>query len=603
MRTRRLTHRTHRTLFYKNILFLFKKYNVIVKKYIIKRMDDLSVFLLNCDLIHLYGSLNDQGADLDFLLSANDHELSILVPAIVQKGKLRMALDRERERREVKNDPRDVDVQLAVAPIQKQDSFVIPSSSQKSSLSSVVTTSAELLEWDINCDDLQFIDASKLLGTTTGRSLKQILESSSIGKPLLNKKVLSSSDRKILTALIVEAEVRKLKENTDPIRKEIWDTWTSEIIKLFPGETKGVYYNPFRLVDGTAIQASGLIVNRLITVRRKLNAENRCRSRSRHSSSDKSSDSSEEQKKRKKSAVKSPARVRPFPDSFQIITTNQESEKDTVQWLKHSSSPRELVETKWNSCLHERMAALQEGDHVSYLTIFPALQCPWGYVLLASDFDKIYPEIEGKFEENFPVVKGRLLSLLDEKAEQLTRADTSIQSVLDLATSGEEQANIATFLAVPLLLKQMHTVPVKGVRRPWNPSRLEVSNAFLSLVPSTSDLQSHFCKRKATLQEKKLPVLPYLVAIGACWQDVKQYDLLISEDIRYTFPSICKAISNTFKILWALDLPYSKDCAPVWMFIQRSIYVMKSKFDTEGTPMLDLLASVSNRHDGAVCNM
>ncbi|XP_063545226.1 uncharacterized protein LOC134755163 [Cydia strobilella] len=568
-------------------------------------MDDLSVFLFNCDLIHLFGSLNDQGADLDFLLNANDHELSLLVPAAVQKGKLRMALDRERERRGVTKDPRDVDVQQVIAPIKKQDSFVIPSSSQKSSTSSVVTTSTELLEWDINCDDLQFIDASKLIGAITGGNLKQILETSSIGKPLINKKVLSSSDRKILTALIVEAEVRKLKENTDPIRKETWDTWTSEIIKLFPGETKGVYYNPFRLVDGKAIQASGLIVNRLITVRRKLNAEIRSRSRSRNSSnSDKSSDSSGDQNKRKKSAVKSSnARVRPFPDTFQTISTNQDSEKDTVQWLKHSSSPRELVETKWNSCLHERMAALQEGDHVSYLSIFPALQCPWGYELLASDFDKIYPEIEGKFDENFPVVKGRLLSLLDEKAQQLTRPDTSIQTVLDLATSGEEQANVATFLAVPLLLKQMHTVPVKGVRKPWNPSRLEVSNAFLSLVPSTSDLQSHFSERKATLQEKKLPVLPYLVAVGACWQDVTQYDLIISEDIRYTFPSICKAVSNTFKILWALDLPYSKDCAPVWMFIQRSIYVMKSKFDTEGTPMLDLLASVSNRHDGAVCNM
>ncbi|XP_063374954.1 uncharacterized protein LOC134662611 [Cydia amplana] len=108
-------------------------------------MDDLSVFLLNCDLIHLYGSLNDQGADLDFLLKANDHELSTLVPAIVQKGKLRMALDRERERRGVENDQRNVDVQQVIAPIKKQDSFVIPSSSQKSSLSSVATTSTELV--------------------------------------------------------------------------------------------------------------------------------------------------------------------------------------------------------------------------------------------------------------------------------------------------------------------------------------------------------------------------------------------------------------------------------------------------------------------------
>lgn len=164
--------------------------------------------------------------------------------------------------RGVKNYQRDVDVQLAVATVQKQDSFVFPSSSQKSSLSSVVTTSTELLERGINCDDLQFRDAGKLLETIPDGSLKQILETSSIGKPLLNKKVLSSSDRKILSALIVEAEVRTLKDTTDPIGKETWDTWTSEIMTIFPGETKGVYYNPFRLVDGKAIQASGLIVRR-----------------------------------------------------------------------------------------------------------------------------------------------------------------------------------------------------------------------------------------------------------------------------------------------------------------------------------------------------
>lgn len=40
----------------------------------------------------------DQGADINFLLQANDHELSLLVPGVVNKGKLRMALDRLKER-------------------------------------------------------------------------------------------------------------------------------------------------------------------------------------------------------------------------------------------------------------------------------------------------------------------------------------------------------------------------------------------------------------------------------------------------------------------------------------------------------------------------
>ncbi|KAL4719813.1 hypothetical protein ACJJTC_005203 [Scirpophaga incertulas] len=171
------------------------------------------------------------------------------------------------------------------------------------------------------------------------------------------------------------------------------------------------------------------------------------------------------------------------------------------------------------------------------------------------------------------------------------------------SAGGEEQANVAAFLAIPLLLKQMHTIPVKGVRKPWNPSRSEVSNAFLSLVPSTSDLDKHYCDWEAKLKEKKIPLLTHIVAVGACWESIEQYDQIISMEVRYTFQNVCDAVTNTFKILWALDLPYSKDCVPIWMFIQRSIYMVKSKYDTEGTPMLDLLISVSNRHDGAVCNI
>lgn len=165
---------------------------------------------------------------------------------------------------------------------------------------------------------------------------------------------------------------------------------------------------------------------------------------------------------------------------------------------------------------------------------------------------------------------------------------------------GEEQANVAAFLSIPLLLKQMHTIPVKGLKKQWNPSRTEVSSAFISLVPSVSDLKTYCSEREAKLTEKNLHALPYIVAVGPSWKDVAQYDLIISKDIRYTFSNVCDVISNAFKILWALDLPYPKECAPIWMFVQRSIYLMKSKYDTEGTPMLDLLASVLNRHDGAV---
>ncbi|KAL4704923.1 hypothetical protein ACJJTC_009281 [Scirpophaga incertulas] len=565
----------------------------------------------------------DQGADLEFLMAANDHELLTLVPGIINKGKLRMALD---QLKESKNKDRNSVVgtksnELFVATPQRTaiitSSLVTPpvwelqnTQENCSTLNTepvsqaALVASPSILTWDPQISEEWGVDYEEALASieittlTKNPSLKSILEKTSIGKPLLSKQILTTRDRKVLTALIVEAEVRKLKKVTDPIRKEAWDKWTSEITTLFPTEAKAVYYSPFRLIDGRAIQASGLIVNRLITVRRKLAPHHR------RSSSVSSENSSSSGGKKRKTDTESQTRVRPLPESFSLKNiSNQSTAKENLQWLKFSSSPRDLVDTKWKDCLRERLMVLQEGGHLNYFLEFPALQCPWGYELLASDFENICPDAKGKFEEKFPIIKGRLLTLLDEKSQELTRADTTIQTVLDLATCGEEQANVAAFLAIPLLLKQMHTIPVKGVRKPWHPSRSEVSNAFLSLVPSTSDLDKHYCDWEAKLKEKKIPLLPHIVAVGACWESIEQYDLIISKEVRYTFQNVCDAVTNTFKILWALDLPYSKDCVPIWMFIQRSIYMVKSKYDTEGTPMLDLLISVSNRHDGAVCNM
>ncbi|KAL4721256.1 hypothetical protein ACJJTC_000223 [Scirpophaga incertulas] len=58
---------------------------------------ELLNFLLINNLGHLYQPLTDQGADLEFLMAANDHELLTLVPGIINKGKLRIALDQLKE--------------------------------------------------------------------------------------------------------------------------------------------------------------------------------------------------------------------------------------------------------------------------------------------------------------------------------------------------------------------------------------------------------------------------------------------------------------------------------------------------------------------------
>lgn len=239
-------------------------------------------------------------------------------------------------------------------------------------------------EWELTNfeDDVSIIDINTVL---VGRTLRSMLESTTAGRPLLKKHFLTTHDRKIITAIIVESEVRKLKKVTDPIRKEVWENWIKEIISLFPEETNSVYYSPFRIVEGRAIQASGLIINRLITVRRKLSTNSEPRRSKSRSSEDSSSDS--ENKKKKTRTSDTPGRTRPLPENFN--PQNEEAfSQDDVQWLKVSSSPRDLAESKWHNTLRERVTILEGSDYITYCKTFPALQSPWGYELV-SNFESL----------------------------------------------------------------------------------------------------------------------------------------------------------------------------------------------------------------------
>ncbi|KAL4702218.1 hypothetical protein ACJJTC_009042 [Scirpophaga incertulas] len=177
--------------------------------------------------------MEDQGVDLEFLMAANDHELLTLVPGIINEGMLRIALD---QLKESKNKDRN-----SVVGTKSNELFVATPQRTAIITSSLVTPPVwELQEWGLDYEEaLASIEITTL---TKNTSLKSILEKTSIGKPLLSKQILTTRYRKVLTALIVEAEVRKLKNVTDPIRKEAWDKWTSEITTLFPTETKAVYY-------------------------------------------------------------------------------------------------------------------------------------------------------------------------------------------------------------------------------------------------------------------------------------------------------------------------------------------------------------------------
>lgn len=163
---------------------------------------------------------------------------------------------------------------------------------------------------------------------------------------------------------------------------------------------------------------------------------------------------------------------------------------------------------------------------------------------------------------------------------------------LILFSVGEEQANVAAFLSIVTLLRQMPTIcmPRKKV---WKLSREEVRSGFLGRVATASDIERYCSDREALIKARGIPNQPFILAIGSSWSNVTQYEIVIHKGLRYQLFDICSAIKCTYNIYWALDCAYSKDAAPCWMFIQRTMFEMTSKYDTEGIPLRELLSKIS----------
>lgn len=156
---------------------------------------------------------------------------------------------------------------------------------------------------------------------------------------------------------------------------------------------------------------------------------------------------------------------------------------------------------------------------------------------------------------------------------------------------GEEQANVAAFLAIITLLRQMPTICIPR-KKVWKLSREEVRSSFLGRVTTASDIQRYCSDREALVAAKGIPNQPYILAVGSSWANIYQYEIVVHKELRYQLPDICSVIKHTYHIYWALDCAYAKDSAPCWMFIQRTMFQMTSKYDTEGIPLRELLAKI-----------
>lgn len=165
---------------------------------------------------------------------------------------------------------------------------------------------------------------------------------------------------------------------------------------------------------------------------------------------------------------------------------------------------------------------------------------------------------------------------------------------------GEEDQNLAAFLAIPQLL---NTSTVKQTQKGqkggpssfrWKPSKVETSDAFIKHLKSDAEINQAIDLRNRSLNNKGATPQPYIIIVGESKKEIKSFLVVANQKMLYHRSNVMQAVDTCYKIIWTLNAVYAIDVYAIdsyaiWYFIQRGMYKMTSQFDKGSTSAESLL--------------
>ncbi|CAI6372051.1 unnamed protein product [Macrosiphum euphorbiae] len=116
-------------------------------------------------------------------------------------------------------------------------------------------------------------------------------------------------------------------------------------------------------------------------------------------------------------------------------------------------------------------------------------------------------------------------------------------------------------------------------------------DGFILHLRSHAELQESITKRKQKYEQLAFTLQPLIIIIGPTISDIAQYFVLV-DDTYYLVNSIITAVACCFKIIHALHAEYPVESKPVWYFIQKGCYKLKTSWDTEYVTVNSLMTDL-----------
>ncbi|XP_063698588.1 uncharacterized protein LOC134829450 [Culicoides brevitarsis] len=375
--------------------------------------------------------------------------------------------------------------------------------------------------------------------TKPAKDLRAVLQESVIGRSMLEKKTLTSSNRNQISDIIVQHLMNKSSDYR--IRTVEFLYWANAIKLVFPYEVAETYYQPYKRDANTC--ARGKLFDKYHHVRRAFLPRS------------------------KRPGLKPLNNSASSEVTSGTTTTVIKGSKDIVT-LKTTKNVAEFKEL-WTKTFDERQEILGKLSIIDYFDTFSVLKTYNGINLLKQDFDKNYAKSKEALTTKWPAIAKKILTFAKPKMqdiiEQLQDDD------MDIENSDDHYLHYS-FILLFYIMPAKKVIKVNN----WIPSKLEMVQSCFLYAKTFGELQTKMTDRKAKLNKLSLPILPLIGAIGDSFGDL-QRNFVIINNIFYEFPSLIDAVDACFKIFIALKAEYPPEGHNFWAFIQKFVYQIGNK--------------------------
>ncbi|KAJ8714633.1 hypothetical protein PYW07_002858 [Mythimna separata] len=178
----------------------------------------------------------------------------------------------------------------------------------------------------------------------------------------------------------------------------------------------------------------------------------------------------------------------------------------------------------------------------------------------------MYSDYGDKFNENWPLIKSKLISIAKKKG-----------LINEIDESNEEQTDLAALTSLPFLMSTSNVTSTKKTTKKtqWRPSKREVLEGFITQVASPAEVAVEITRKRDKLMELDLQMQPFVIAVVSPNKLITARYIVIN-NITYEMPTITKAVEACLKAIFVLNAEYPKESRHVWQFVQTVLFELKT---------------------------